>query len=110
LTWKVRGELVGFAHKYYTVYAATGYDPILENTNVFESSPVKRGEYADEVGAEGNFVTRSLDISSLAGNMAYLAFRHEYISESQFIINIDDVSISTSTLGIDDFNSIEFKH
>ncbi len=105
LTWKVRGEMASLSHEYYTVYAATG-----NQISDFESSPVQRGEYADDVGAAGVFVTRSLDIASLAGNMVYIAFRHQNISGSQLIINIDDVTISTTLLGIDDFETSSFKH
>ena len=104
LSWKVRGELVGFAHEYYTIYAATN-----NGISNFESSPVKRSEYVDEVGGEGVFVSRSLDISSLAGNIVYIAFRH-HNSTNQYNINIDDVSVSNSTLGIDDFEASSFKH
>ncbi|WP_223548087.1 T9SS-dependent choice-of-anchor J family protein [Aestuariivivens sp. NBU2969] len=105
VTWKIRGENASFAHEYYTMYAATG-----NQISDFTSSPVKISEYADEVGAAGVFVTRNLDISSLAGNMVYLAFRHENISGSQFILNLDDVSISTSLLSNEEFNDFNFKH
>ena len=105
LSWKVRGEYVGFAHEYYTIYADT-------NNGIpdFESSPIKRGEYVDEVGGEGVFATRSLDISSLVGETVYIAFRH-HNSTNQFNINIDDVTVErSSTLGIDDLQQHSFKH
>ena len=105
LSWKVRGELSGLAHEYYNVYAATS-----NQKSAFEASSVKIGEYADAVGADGVFVTRSLNISSLAGNTVYIAFRHQNISGSQFIINIDDVSINTAALSVDDFTAENFKH
>ena len=104
LSWKVRGEYAAFSHEYYTIYAATG-----NGTSDFESSPVQRGEYADLVGGDGNFVTRSLDISELAGNIVYIAFRH-HDSTNQYNINIDDVSVSTATLAIEDFNKDNFKY
>jgi len=104
LSWKVRGEYAAFSHEYYTIYAATG-----NGTSDFESSPVQRGEYADLVGGDGNFVTRSLDISELAGNIVYIAFRH-HDSTNQYNINIDDVSVSTSTLGIEDMEIHSFMH
>jgi hypothetical protein len=88
VTWKVRGELAGFSHEYYTVYAATN-----NQTTAFLASPVKRGEYVDEVGGAGVFVTRTIDISALAGNMVYIAFRH-HNSTNQYNINIDDVSVT----------------
>ncbi len=105
VSWKVRAEIAGLAHEYYTLYAATG-----NLISDFESSSVFLSEYVDEAGGAGVFVTRSLDVSSLAGNMVYLAFRHQNISGWQFNINIDDVSISNSTLGIDDFQVNSFKY
>ena len=92
LSWKVRGELSYLSHEYYTAYVATG-----NQINDFESSPVQRGEYADEVGGAGVFVTRTLDVSTLAGNIIYIAFRH-HNSTNQSDINIDNVSVSTRTL------------
>ena len=96
LSWKVRGENGSFSHEYYSVYAATS-----NQLSSFLSSPVVTSEYADEVGANGVFVTRSMDISALAGNMIYIAFRH-YNSTNQYIINIDDVSVTTQALGVED--------
>lgn len=105
LSWKVRGELSGYAHEYYTIYAATN-NQIAD----FTSSPVQRSEYVDEVGGEANWVTRTLDISSLAGNFVYIAFRH-HNSTNQWSINIDDVAMSTSgTLGVEDFSNENFNH
>jgi hypothetical protein len=104
LSWKVRGELSGFSHEYYTIYAATSNE-----TSSLQSSPVKRGEYVDEVGGAGTFVTRTMDLTALAGNIVYVAFRH-HNSTNQYNINIDDVSVSTSILGVEDFNKENFKH
>ncbi|RIA09631.1 putative secreted protein (Por secretion system target) [Flavobacteriaceae bacterium MAR_2010_72] len=104
LSWKVRGELAGFSHEYYSIYAATN-----NSISSFQSSPVKRSEYVDEVGGAGTFVTRTMDISSLAGNIVYIAFRH-HNSTNQYNINIDDVTVSTSTLGVEDFNKDNFKY
>ncbi|WP_242093451.1 T9SS-dependent choice-of-anchor J family protein [Aestuariivivens sediminicola] len=105
INYKVRAEHPSFAHEFYTVYASPG-----NQISDFESSPVSRGEFADEVGASGAFVNRSLDISSLAGNMIYIAFRHENIAGSQFILNIDDVVISNSLLNNEEFIDFDFKH
>ena len=92
LSWKVRAELNYVSHEYYTVYAATG-----SQISDFESSSVKRGEYVDEIGGAGVFVTRTLDVSALVGNMIYIAFRH-HNSTNQSNINIDDVSVSAGSL------------
>ena len=102
LSWKLRGELAGFAHEYYTVYAATG-----NQISDFQSSSVKRSEYVDEVGGNGTWTTRTLDLSSLAGNTVYIAFRH-HASSNQYNINIDDVSVTTQALSIEDFNDDNF--
>ncbi|WP_084158159.1 T9SS-dependent choice-of-anchor J family protein [Gaetbulibacter saemankumensis] len=104
LSWKVRGELSYAAHEYYTVYAALG-----NQTSDFESSAIQRSEYTDEVGGAGVFVTRSIDISDLAGNSVYIAFRH-HNTTNQSAINIDELSITTSTLGIDDLNTDTIRH
>ena len=103
LSWKVRGELSGFAHENYTIYAATG-----NQMTDFTTSPIKRSEYVDEVGGEAAWATRTLDVTALAGNTVYIAFRH-HNSSNQYSINIDDVSITTSsTLGTEDFSSENF--
>lgn len=99
LSWKVRGENAGFSHEKYSVYVATS-----NNLSAFTSSSVVTTEYADAIGAAGIFVTRSMDISSLAGNMVYVAFRH-YDSTNQYILNIDDVSVTTQALGVEDLVS-----
>ncbi|WP_242132179.1 T9SS-dependent choice-of-anchor J family protein [Aestuariivivens marinum] len=105
LTWKVRGELSYAAHEYYTVFAATG-----NQINDFMSSPVQRSEYTDEVGGAGVFVNRDIDISSLAGNMVYVAFRHHNTTD-QSAINIDELSITTAgSLGMEDLDNNSFKH
>ncbi|WP_282136885.1 T9SS-dependent choice-of-anchor J family protein [Seonamhaeicola maritimus] len=104
LSWKARAELSYLAHEYYTVYAATS-----SQIADFKSSSVQRGEYMDEIGGAGVFVTRTLDLSSLAGNVVYIAFRH-HNSTNQSDINIDDVSISTSLLSNTDFDTKSFKH
>ena len=107
LSWKVRGELAELAHEFYTVYAATG-----DQIDDFESiSALKLSEYADEVGAAGVFVTRSLDISALAGSIIYVAFRHQYTDVTNYAINIDDVEVRINgTLGIEDLEQDAFSH
>ncbi|HZW63826.1 MAG TPA: choice-of-anchor J domain-containing protein [Flavobacteriaceae bacterium] len=106
LSWKVRGELASHAHEYYTVYAATG-----NQISDFTSSGVYMSEYADEAGASGVFVTRSMDISSLAGNIVYIAFRH-YNSSNQYILNIDDVIVTESSLNIssEELNAVNISY
>lgn len=105
LNWKIRGELSYAAHEYYTVYAATG-----NQISNFTSSPIQRSEYTDEVGGAGVFVNREIDISSLAGNTIYIAFRH-HNTTNQGAINIDELSLAASgSLGTEDVNSNDLKH
>ena len=106
LSWKVRGELSGFSHEFYTIYAATG-----NSTSAFQASSVKRGEYVDEVGGNGTFTSRDLDLSSLAGNVIYVAFRH-HNSTNQYNINIDEVTVEavSGSLSSEEFETKNFKH
>ena len=102
VTWKVRVSDWSFDKERYIVYAATG-----NQISNFTSSSVYF--YEDLDGSGGNWGNRSLNISSLAGNYVYIAFRH-YFSAYQDAINIDDVVISASTLGVEDFNKDNFKY
>ena len=104
LNWKVRTSSWSFDKERYTVYAATG-DQIVN----FIASPVNIFEDLDDTDASGAWASRSLNISSLAGNMVYIAYRH-HLSAAQREIEIDDVVISSSTLGIEDFDTSSFKH
>lgn len=104
LTWKVRATAWNFDNENYSVYAATG-----NQISDFTSSPVSFTENLNGSDASGVFANRSLDISSLAGQMVYIAFRHHDVTD-QKQIDIDDFAISSSTLGVDDFETSSFKH
>ena len=104
LNWKVRTPDWSFDQERYTVYAATG-----PNMSDFTASSVSVFENLDDSDAAGlNYADRSLNISSLSGNVVYIAFRH-WASVFQNQINIDDMVI-TATLGVDDFETTSFKH
>lgn len=106
LNWKARGFNASFADENYTVYAATG-----NQISDFLASYVTFNEIIGQNGGAGTtFVNRSLDISSLAGNNIYIAFRHHNMPVSQYELDIDDVEVSLSILGIDDFETDNFKH
>ncbi|RED49345.1 T9SS-dependent choice-of-anchor J family protein [Seonamhaeicola aphaedonensis] len=108
LNWKARGINPSFANENYTVYVATGND-----TSDFLSSGISFNEIIGQNGGAGTtFVDRSLDISSLAGNIVYVAFRHHNMPSSQYELHIDDVEISSSapSLSNDDFEINEFSH
>ena len=91
LDWKVRTPDWSFDQERYTVYVATG-----NKISDFLESPMSVFENLDNSDAAGlSYANRSLDISSLAGNIVYVAFRH-WASVFQNQINIDDVAISAS--------------
>ena len=63
------------------------------------------------IGGNGTFVTRNLDLSSLAGSVVYVAFRH-HNSTNQYNINIDEVSVelASGSLSAEDFEAGNFRH
>lgn len=105
LKWKARGVNSGLANENYSVYVATG-----DEISDFESSPVMFNEIIGQNGGAGSYANKSLDISSLAGNMVYVAFRHHNMSEAQYKLSIDDIEISSSLLGVNETSNSDFKH
>ncbi|WP_338731632.1 T9SS-dependent choice-of-anchor J family protein [Mangrovimonas cancribranchiae] len=104
LTWKARGIDASYADENYTLYVASG-----NQTSDFTASAVSFNEIIGQNGGAGNtFVDRSLDISSLAGQIVYFAFRHHDVFD-EFVLNIDDVSV-TASLSIEENQISSFKH
>lgn len=104
LTWRVITPDWSFDKENYAVYAANG-----NQISDFISSPVVFQENLDNSDASGVWANRSFNISSLAGQMVYIAFRHYNVTD-QNVIDIDDVSLTSSTLGIEDFNKENFRY
>ena len=104
LNYRVRAFSVTFDKERYTVYAATG-----NQISDFESSSLSMFDNLDNSDASGAWGNRTFNVSALAGNIIYIAFRHHF-SVGQNSINLDDVSISTASLGIDNADNIPFKH
>jgi len=106
LTWKVRATYWQYDGENYSVYVATN-----NNITSFINSSVSFTENLEGSDASGVFANRSLDISSFAGETVYIAFRHHDVTD-QYEIDIDDFTVSSSGLGlgIDDLESIAFKH
>ncbi|GAA3583298.1 T9SS-dependent choice-of-anchor J family protein [Snuella lapsa] len=105
LNWKARGFNSNFPNENYTVYVAEG-----NNTSDFLSSGVSFNEVIGQNGGAGEtFVDRNLDISSLAGKIVYVAFRHHDMPSSQYELHIDDVQISTALLSVEEHDSNSFK-
>lgn len=94
LTWIEQAGSEPFNEENYTVYVATSND-----IAAFEASALK----SDEVpGVNGEPATRSLDISSFAGQTIYVAFRH-YNSTDMDFLSIDDVTVTAETLSTNNY-------
>lgn len=80
----------------YTVYVGTSDDPaVLLNSDITFNEPTLDGVNSPTL--------RNLDISSLAGQVVYVAFRHHETSD-QFTIELDNIQVVASTLGVLDVN------
>jgi hypothetical protein len=99
LTWEVSGADAGFADENYTVYVATG-----NTVSDFTSSSVSFNELVTDNGPGGleNVYTKTLDISSFAGDDIYVAFRHHNVSD-EFTIEIHSVEVISETLSNETF-------
>jgi hypothetical protein len=101
LSWKVKARDWNADNEKYTVYVSTGKDI----SNFLSSSSVS---YSEDLNGSGNqWQSRSLNASSLTGQMVYVAVRHHTYDQSE--IYFDDLLISGGALGIEDFNKENFK-
>lgn len=99
LEWEVSAADASFAAENYTVYVATG------NTVAdFTSSSVFLNELVTDNGPGGldNVYTKTLDISSFAGDDVFIAFRHHGVTD-EFTIEIHSVEVTSSTLSNNQF-------
>jgi len=95
LSWKVRAAAAAWSLENYSVYAA--------NINLIMdliTSPITFTEVYPG-GTTGNWLDRSLDLSSFAGQTVYFAFRHHDCTDQDFLA-IDDIIITA-----DVFSSVD---
>lgn len=107
LNWDVSAADAAYADENYTVYVATG-----NQVTDLTASSVSFNELVTDNGPGGsdNFYTKSLDVTSFAGQTIYIGFRHHNVSD-EFTIEIDNVSVtSDSSLNTKNFESISFSH
>lgn len=103
LSWQVMAAAAAWDNEHYSVYAASSND-IVE----LEMSDVTFSETYDDPNNEGTLYDRTLDLSSLAGETIYIAFRHhdvsdmDYISISNLLVTAD--ALSTNDEVFQDFN------
>ncbi|PHR11680.1 MAG: hypothetical protein COA40_10125 [Aequorivita sp.] len=103
LSWKVQAAAATWDLEKYSVYVGTSSDIAdLENATVTFT------EVYDDPDNLGTQYDRSLDLSSLAGEMVYVAFRHHDVTDQDFL-SIDDVMITgVLAVGTNEFQG--FKH
>lgn len=101
LNWLVKASDADYDAENYTVYVGTQNTPtsLLTSTTTFS-----------EITLNGvnTLSPRTLDISAFAGNATvYVAFRHYNVSD-QFTMEIDDVAVVATALGVDAFFKSNF--
>ena len=88
LKFKVKAQDPDWADETYAVYAAT-----TNSVSAFLANGPLLTENAGDNGVGGVFYSKTVDLSSFAGqSQVYIAFRH-YNSTDMFSIHIDDVSV-----------------
>ncbi len=89
----------------YSIHVGTSND-----ISVLINSATSLTEILGDAGDTGTPVSHSLDISSLAGSgTVYIAFRHWDCTDQDFL-SVDDLTVTASTLSVDEFASNNFKH
>lgn len=106
LTWFVSAADAAYADENYTVYVATG-----NSVDDLTSSSISFNELVTDNGPGGseNFYEKTLDLTSMAGEMIYVGFRHHDVTDF-FTMEIDDVSVSSEpNASNDQFAAHNFK-
>jgi len=94
LSWKVRVAAASWSLENYSVYAANInliMDLVTSPTTFTEVYPG---------GTTGNWLDRTLDLSSFAGQIVYVAFRHHDCSDQDFLA-IDDIVVTAGDVSVD---------
>jgi len=114
LAWKVAGQDPNYSDEKYSVYVAAAdlvdaAQTAADIANAFLNSTVNFSETVTDNGPGGyaNFYLKTLDISSLAGQTVYVAFRH-HDSTDNFAILIDDVEVIKTTFSVENHLTSSF--
>lgn len=103
LSWKVQAAAATWDLEKYSVYVGTSSD-----ITDLENATVTFTEIYDDPDNLGTQYDRSIDLSSLAGEIVYVAFRHHDVTDQDFL-SIDDVMITgVLAVGTNEFKG--FKH
>ncbi|WP_417264832.1 choice-of-anchor J domain-containing protein [Brumimicrobium sp.] len=86
-TWKAFGQDQDWADENYSVYVGT--------SNTVADFTTNGADFTEVIGnTNDEYVSRTIDISTSAGQTIYVAFRHHNVTD-QFRLNIDDVKVAT---------------
>ena len=96
LRWKVQAAAASWDQEHYSVYVSTGVDLVS-----LEASDVTFSETYDDPDDMGQQYDRELDLSSFAGQVVYVAFRHHDCTDQDWL-SIDDVSVEGEALAVSD--------
>ena len=101
LAYQAGSQFVGFSAELFTVYVSTGNTVVdLGNPAITVSETVDLDLIP---AADAALVGFNLDVSALDGaTTVYIAFRHFYDDSTLEVLNIDDVVLTGTTLGLDD--------
>lgn len=93
LAWKVTGVDPAYSDENYTVYVA--------NENTVEALSASSTSFNEIVSANGttglaNYYTKTLDVTSFAGQTIYVGFRHHDVTD-QFVMAIENVMVYSGT-------------
>lgn len=102
LSWKLKTAAAAWDQEQYSVYVGTTND-IADLIN----ASVNYNETYDDPANLGPIVNRTLDLSSLAGQGVYVAFRHHDCTDMDYLW-IDDVTVTATILKSDAFFSTNF--
>lgn len=86
LTWTVYAQDQDWADENYSVYISTNDD--------VASLTTEGADFNEIVGTSSEYQQKSIDISSYAGDIVHIAFRHHGVTD-QFRININDINVLT---------------
>ena len=103
MEWKVRGIDPTWCQENYSVYIGSSddYNDLINGSVSYNETIANGGDACGQT-----FANRSLDISAASGGLVYIGFRHHDITD-MFVLNVDDVSISSSTMSIQDPETLE---
>lgn len=103
LSWKVQAAAATWDQENYTVYVGTSSDIV-----DLEAATVSFNEVYDDPNDAGTQYERTLDVSSLAGETIYVAFRHHDVTDMDFL-SIDDVMVSgVLSVETNEFNGFNY--